>query len=47
MTQYLLTVFQPTGGVLPEAELQVITRDLDALNRKMKDAGVWVFAVKQ
>jgi hypothetical protein len=44
MTQYLLTIYQPTGGVLPEGELEVIMRDLDRLNRDMKDAGVWVFA---
>ena len=44
MTQYLLTIFQPTGGVLPEGDLEPIMRDLAKLNQDMKDAGVWVFA---
>ncbi|HET8758276.1 MAG TPA: YciI family protein [Solirubrobacteraceae bacterium] len=44
MTQYLLTVYQPTGGVLPEAELAAIMRDVDRVDQEMKDAGVWVFA---
>jgi hypothetical protein len=44
MTQYLLTVYQPTGGVLPEGDLQAIMRDVDQVDQDMKDAGVWVFA---
>jgi hypothetical protein len=44
MTQYLLTIFQPTGGVLPEGELEPIARDTKKVNQDMKDAGVWVFA---
>jgi hypothetical protein len=44
MTQYLLTVFQPTGGVLPEGDLEAIMRDVDKVDQDMKDAGVWVFA---
>jgi len=44
MTQYLLTVFQPTGGVLPQGELETIMRDVDKVDQDMKDAGVWVFA---
>ena len=44
MTQYLLTVFQPTGGVLPEADLEAIMRAVDKVDQDMKDAGVWVFA---
>jgi hypothetical protein len=43
MTQYLLTVFQPEGE-LPEADLQAIMRDVDAVDQEMRDAGVWVFA---
>ena len=44
MTQYLLTIFQPTGGVLPEGDLEPIMRDVNRVNQDMKDAGVWVFA---
>jgi hypothetical protein len=44
MTQYLLTVYQPTGGVLPEGDLDAIMRDVDKVDQEMKDAGVWVFA---
>jgi hypothetical protein len=44
MTQYLLTIYQPTGGVLPEGELEPIVRAVGKVNQDMKDAGVWVFA---
>ena len=44
MTQYLLTIFQPTGGVLSDGELEPIVRDTQKVNQDMKDAGVWVFA---
>ena len=43
MTQYLLTVFQPEGE-LPDADLEAIMRDVDAVDKEMRDAGVWVFA---
>jgi hypothetical protein len=44
MTQYLLSVYQPTGQT-PEPELlDRVVADLDALHRDMKAAGVWVFA---
>ena len=43
MRQYLLNVYQPEGK--PPAEvLDRVMRDLDVLNREMKDAGAWVFA---
>ena len=45
MTQYLLTVVEPTGGGVPEPEaLDAIMKDVDAVDREMHDAGVWVFA---
>jgi hypothetical protein len=44
MSRYLLTVYQPTGGVLSEAELEPIMRDVGKVNQDMRDAGVWVFA---
>jgi hypothetical protein len=43
MKQYLLSVYQPEGR--PDQDvLDRIGRDLDALNARMRDAGVWVFA---
>jgi hypothetical protein len=45
MTQYLLTVVEPSGGGQPEPEtLAAIMRDVEAVDRDMRDAGVWVFA---
>ena len=44
MTQYLLSVYQPTGQT-PEPELlDRVIANLDALHRDMKEAGAWVFA---
>lgn len=45
MPQYLLTVVQPTGEEIPPPEvLGPIMRDVDAVDRQMHEAGVWVFA---
>ncbi len=45
MQQYLLTVVEPAGEGQPEPEaLAAIMRDVDAVDREMRDAGVWVFA---
>jgi hypothetical protein len=45
MPQYLLTVVQPTGVEIPPPEvLEPIMRDVDAVDREMREAGVWVFA---
>jgi hypothetical protein len=45
MPQYLLTVVEPTGGEPPAPEvLGAIMRDVDAVDRAMREAGVWVFA---
>jgi len=44
MKQYLLSVYQPDGGV-PEPEiLDKIMRDVDVLHQELKAAGAWVFA---
>jgi hypothetical protein len=43
MTQYLLSVYQPDGAPPPPETLEPIMRNLDALNKEMKAAGVWVF----
>jgi hypothetical protein len=44
MKQYLLSVYQPDGDPPPPEVLEPIMRNLDALNREMKAAGVWVFS---
>ena len=45
MTQYLLTVVEPSGVEPPSPEfLARIMADVDAVDREMRDAGVWVFA---
>ena len=44
MTQYLLSVYQPDGPTPPAETLEPIIRDVDGVDRAMKDAGVWVFA---
>jgi hypothetical protein len=45
MTQYLLSVVEPTGdGTLPP-DLDQIMADVGEVDRQMREAGVWVFAV--
>jgi hypothetical protein len=44
MPQYLLTVVEPTGGVIEPEALELIMRDVGVVDRAMHDAGVWVFA---
>lgn len=44
MTRYLLSIYQPDGEPPPALDLERIMRDVDALNREMKEAGVWVFS---
>lgn len=44
MTQYLLTIYQPTGGTPPPDVLDDVTRKLGELNDELKAAGAWVFA---
>jgi hypothetical protein len=44
MKRYLLSVYQPDGEPPPPETLEPIMRDLDALTREMKAAGVWVFS---
>jgi hypothetical protein len=45
MKQYLLTVIEPSGvGQPPASELEKIVRDVVAVDREMRDQGVWVFA---
>jgi hypothetical protein len=45
MKQYLISVYQPAGQSPPPPErLDKVMRDLDAVNREIKEAGAWVFA---
>ena len=44
MTSYLLSVYQPEGEPPPSVDLDGIMREVDAVDREMRDAGVWVFA---
>jgi hypothetical protein len=45
MARYLLTVVQPTGGDVPEPDvLAAIMRDVDEVDREMREAGAWLFA---
>jgi hypothetical protein len=43
MRQYLLSIYQPDGDP-PEGLLDEVMRDLDTLNRELREAGAWVFA---
>jgi hypothetical protein len=41
--QYLLSIYQPDGGV-PDAETMArITTDLHRLNEELRESGSWVF----
>ncbi|MCW2743380.1 MAG: uncharacterized protein JWR45_3802 [Blastococcus sp.] len=44
MPQYLLTVFEPTGGVLETEALAVVMKNVAEVDQEMREAGVWVFA---
>ena len=45
MKQYLLSVCYPAGGTQPPPDvLQRITHDVQAIQKEMQAAGVWVFS---
>jgi hypothetical protein len=44
MKQYLISVYQPDGDSPPPEVLDRVMREVDAVDREMRDAGVWVFA---
>ncbi|HSK54212.1 MAG TPA: YciI family protein [Jiangellales bacterium] len=44
MKRYLLSVFQPDGPAPAPDVLDAVMRDVEAVDREMRDAGVWVFA---
>jgi hypothetical protein len=43
MKQYLLSVYQPEGEPPPDVDLDQVVRDVDALDRELREAGAWVF----
>jgi hypothetical protein len=43
MKNYLLTIQQPDGPPPESVDMDAITRDVTALDREMREAGVWVF----
>jgi hypothetical protein len=43
MKQYLLSVYQPEANPPPPEVLEQVSRNLDALNQEIRDAGAWVF----
>ena len=44
MSQYLLSIYQPDGDAPAPEVLDPIMRDVDAVAREAKAAGVWVFS---
>ena len=44
MTQYMLSVmFDESAALPPEAEMEQIFKDVDAVNAELKSSGAWVF----
>jgi hypothetical protein len=44
MKQYLLSIYQPTGGRLAPEDLEKVMAEVGKLASELKDAGAWVFA---
>jgi len=44
MKHYLLSIYQPDGDPPEWVDLDEITRNVDALNVELKEAGAWVFS---
>ena len=45
MPQYLLSIYQPDGGVPGAETMARITTDLHKLNEELRENGSWVFTV--
>lgn len=43
MQCYLLSIYQPDGDPPPAAVMEPIMANIRAVNREMRDSGVWVF----
>jgi hypothetical protein len=44
MSQYMLSIYQPDGGVPSPEFLENVGRKLHALNEELKATGAWVFS---
>ena len=44
MKLYLLSIYQPDGPPPPPEVLSRVMRDIDVMNRELKETGSWVFA---
>ncbi|HEY5961799.1 MAG TPA: YciI family protein [Polyangiaceae bacterium] len=44
MNTYLLSIYQPDGPPPADVKLELIMRDVAALQKDMKAAGAWVFS---
>ncbi|MER5255961.1 YciI family protein [Streptomyces sp. NPDC002855] len=44
MNQYLISVYQPDGGVPAPEVLEPIMRAVEEVNAELREAGAWVFA---
>ncbi|NGN63532.1 hypothetical protein G5C51_06385 [Streptomyces sp. A7024] len=44
MKQYMLSIIQPDGPEPAPEVLEPIMKNLDALNKEIREAGAWVFA---
>ena len=44
MKLYLLSIYQPDGGVPPPQMLARVMGDIEVINRELKATGSWVFA---
>ena len=45
MTQYMMSVYMVEGSEVPTPEaMEKMYGDVDVVNKKMQDSGVWVFA---
>lgn len=44
MQQYVLNVWEPVGPPPPPELLEKVMADVEAVDRDMREAGVWVFA---
>jgi hypothetical protein len=44
MNQYLLSVYQPDGDPPPPEVLEAIAKDVRAVDRELRDLGLWVFS---
>ena len=43
MKQYLISMYQPDGGVPPPEFLAQVMAELDAMRTELREAGSWVF----